>query len=304
MICRICLMSLCAVALAQETATKPTFTARELFYNAQASTAAAPKAAAAPHHAKHNTEIAKTTKPAPKPTSPETPQQAPPTTVAANAPERLPGGAQIIRASATSSQPLGMKYSILESSDGSNEMHEVAPDTVFHSGDHIRFNVQSNSDGYLYILARGSSGTWQVLFPSEAVGGGSNRVQGFQSYTMPPGHQFTFDEQAGAEKVFLILSREPVPDLENLMYSLKNGKAAPVNEPSAPKASSPKQLVASLSIDDSMVGRLRETYSRDLIIEKVDANTPGDRKEEAVYVVNPKGSPDSHVVADLLLVHQ
>jgi len=48
----------------------------------------------------------------------------------------------------------------------------------------------------------------------------------------------------------------------------------------------------------------RDAWSRDLIIEKVDPNTNGDKKETAVYVVNPTGSADSRVVADLHLVHQ
>jgi hypothetical protein len=65
--------------------------------------------------------------------------------------------------------------------------------------------------------------------------------------------------------------------------------------------------VASLNIDDSTVDRLRTTYSRDLIIERVDDKTPADKsdkQENAVYVVNPSGSSDSRVVADLKLVHQ
>jgi hypothetical protein len=45
-------------------------------------------------------------------------------------------------------------------------------------------------------------------------------------------------------------------------------------------------------------------HSRDLKIEKVDEQTPGEKKETAVYVVNPSGSADSRVVADLLLVHR
>ena len=49
---------------------------------------------------------------------------------------------------------------------------------------------------------------------------------------------------------------------------------------------------------------MRNAYGRDLIIEKVDPSTPGDKKETAVYVVNPTGSADSHLVADLHLVHQ
>ena len=58
------------------------------------------------------------------------------------------------------------------------------------------------------------------------------------------------------------------------------------------------------NISNSAVDRMRNAYGRDLIIEKVDPNTPGDKKETAVYVVNPTGSADSRVVADLHLVHQ
>jgi hypothetical protein len=58
------------------------------------------------------------------------------------------------------------------------------------------------------------------------------------------------------------------------------------------------------AISNSAVNRMRESYSRDLIVEKVDPATPGDKKETAVYVVNPTGSADSRVVADLHLVHQ
>jgi hypothetical protein len=49
---------------------------------------------------------------------------------------------------------------------------------------------------------------------------------------------------------------------------------------------------------------MRSDYSRDLIVEKVDPATPGDKKETAVYVVNATGSDDARVVADLHLVHQ
>ena len=52
------------------------------------------------------------------------------------------------------------------------------------------------------------------------------------------------------------------------------------------------------------MGRLHETYSRDLVIERVGDDTHADTKEKAVYVVNPTGSPDSALVADLHLVHQ
>ena len=201
--------------------------------------------------------------------------------------------------SPSTEKPLGLRYSFLRNAGG-DEYREVDPDTVFHSGDRIRVAVQSNGEGYLYIVMKGASGTWKVLFPSAEVADGSNRVAaGRQTLIPPPPDRFAFDEQAGEERLFIVLSRQPEPSLEKLIYSL--GSASPAaNEP-------PKQLLsASLApVDDALVGRLRnQVYARDLIFEKVDDATPGDKKEKAVYVVSPTGSPESRLVADVTLKHQ
>lgn len=201
--------------------------------------------------------------------------------------------------SPSTEKPLGLRYSFLRNAGG-DEYREVDPDTVFHSGDRIRVAVQSNGEGYLYIVMKGASGTWKVLFPSAEVADGSNRVAaGRQTLIPPPPDRFAFDEQAGEERLFIVLSRQPEPSLEKLIYSL--GSASPAaNEP-------PKQLLsASLApVDDALVGRLRnQVYARDLIFEKVDDATPGDKKEKAVYVVNPTGSPESRLVADVTLKHR
>jgi hypothetical protein len=201
--------------------------------------------------------------------------------------------------SPSTEKPLGLRYSFLRNAGG-DEYREVSPDTVFHSGDRIRVAVQSNGEGYLYIVMKGASGTWKVLFPSAEVADGSNRVAaGRQTLIPPPPDRFAFDEQAGEERLFIVLSRQPEPSLEKLIYSL--GSAGPAaNEP-------PKQLLsASLApVDDALVGRLRnQVYARDLIFEKVDDATPGDKKEKAVYVVNPTGSPESRLVADVTLKHR
>jgi hypothetical protein len=220
----------------------------------------------------------------------------------------LPGGGRVMPATATApaptaGTPLGLKYSILKLVNG--DMTEVAPDSVFHAGDRIRFNVETNGPGYLYIVSQGSSGTWKPMFPSSEVDQGSNRVEGFHAYAMPPKTRFYFDEQAGEEKVFIVFSREPEQDLEKIVYSLQGAQAKPVSQPAEPApAPSGQVLMASAAIDNSTVGHLREVYARDLIVEKITEDTPGDRKEKAVYVVNPSGSGDSRVVADLTLVHK
>jgi hypothetical protein len=274
-------------------------TAREIYYTPQASAAHRP---AAPS----NAAAASKSRPAPERLNAEarTPARSNPQA----APLNLPGGASITMASA--GPPLGLKYTIIKRS-GSQVM-EVPADTTFHARDGIQLKVETNVPGYLYIVNKGSSGTWKPMFPAPEIESGNNHVNGFQPVTLPsPDHQMTMDQQPGTENLFIVFSREPVPDFEELIYSLrdKSAPARPQSAPSRPQATPPRDRVvmARVDIDDATVGRLRRVYSRDLIIDKVTTDTPPDttaRKEDAVYVVNPNGSADARLVADLPLKHQ
>ena len=183
-------------------------------------------------------------------------------------------------------------------------MTPVAPDTVFHAHDSIQFSIETNGPGYLYIVGRGSSGKWMPMFPSAEIANGDNHVEGFHNYTFPEGYRFSFDEQVGAERLFLILSRDPKPDFEQLVYSLQ-GRTTPASEPAQPAAQPQhKMLMASASIDDPTIDKMRTVYARDLVIEKVGDQPSSDSKEKATFVVNASGAPDSCVVADLTLAHR
>jgi hypothetical protein len=192
--------------------------------------------------------------------------------------------------------PLGLRYAMLKR-DASGNYIEVDPDTTFRSGDRIRIQVDANTSGYLYVVTQGSSGNWTLLFPSKEVAGGSNHVQKGESRQIPPGDrgQFVFDEQSGAEKLFIVLSRQPEPDLDKLIYAVGGSKGA-----------SDHPLVAQATLNDNVVNRLRQVASRDLVFEKVDSassETSG-KTENAVYVANPSKAPDARLVTDLVLNHK
>jgi hypothetical protein len=315
-------VAIAAACLNAQPAAKPKeLTARELFYVAAEGPKAAPqklpaaKAAPAKPPAKAPVQVAvKPPRPAPTLT-PGTPavgapvRTAPPTTPAS------PDGTAIITASApmrrtapapASGPPLGLRYTITKLIDG--QMTEVSPDTVFRSGDRIKITISTNVPGYLYIVNQGSSGTWKPIFPSPEVEDGNNRVDGFRDYAMPPKSRIVFDSQAGTEKLFVILSREPEPDFEQLIYSLQAPRTTPTAAPpSETPAKAPTRTMIAANISNDLVGRMRNVYARDLVIEKVDDDAPsagGGKREKAVYVVNPSGSADSRVVADISLVHQ
>ncbi|HKX00282.1 MAG TPA: DUF4384 domain-containing protein [Bryobacteraceae bacterium] len=262
-------------------------TARELFYAAVDTPApAAPKASKSKARpARH------------KPAAPAAEEAARQTAPAEGPSQSLP----VIQAAYRPSGPrpaLGLRYTILKrTADG---QVETSADAVFHAGDRIRLAVEANDSGYLYVVNRGSSGTWKLLFPSTEIKDGDNRIERRVRYEIPSGYTFTFDEQQGEEKLFIVFSRQPETDLEKLIYSL--GQPNPAKE--KPAVEKPKMLLASAAFSDDLISKLRNVYARDLIVEKVDDEQPGPKKETAVYAVNPSGSEDSRVVADITLKHQ
>jgi hypothetical protein len=185
----------------------------------------------------------------------------------------------------SASVPLGLRYAVLKR-DANGQYNEVDPDTSFRSGDRIRLHVDANTSGYLYVVMQGSSGTWKLLFPSAEVAGGSNLVRKGESRQIPSGDrgQFVFDEQAGNEKLFIVLTRQPEPDLDKLIYSM-GGK--------------PESLISQATVRDDVVSKLRaQVASRDLVFEKSDSS------ENAAYVVNPSTAPDARLVVDVALKHK
>lgn len=211
----------------------------------------------------------------------------------------LPGGGHIVNVSA--GPPTGITYTLQK--EVGDAMVDVSPDAVFHEGDRIALVVQTNHAGYLYIGNKGPTGEWTPLFPAPEIENGDNRVRAFHKYILPPGYRIKFDQQTGVEDVFILFSREPVPDFEKLLYTEQGGSKAAGK--SGGDKSPPKPIkVAKADLPGSMVDRLRDAYTRDLVLEKIDDEKPGDHKEKAVYIVNPTGNSDSHVWADLRLVHK
>lgn len=216
------------------------------------------------------------------------------------------GEAQVIQAALEPEAiPLGLRYSFLKQ-QGSGTA-EVDTATAFRSGERIRLTIESNDSAYLYLVLKGSSGRWSVLFPSSEIAGGDNHIEPGHRYTIPAQHWFAFDEQVGEEKLFILLSRQPQEDIEGLIYSLQE---APATQPAAQPAETPKPeekllLAQALPIEDELIGRLRQTvYARDLVFEKVDDAASGGQGEKAVYIVNRTGDDDSRVVADVTLIHK
>lgn len=193
--------------------------------------------------------------------------------------------------------PLGLRYTLLQQLN-TGQTEEVLPDSTFRAGDSIRISVMANEPGYLYVVQRGSTGAWNVLFPQPGTSE-VNRVQAGRNYEIPggEGEYFTFDEHAGQEKIYVLLSREAVKDLDNLVLQVKQGQ-----QPGGP------EMVASGEPDRIMQNLKKGLDTRDLVFTQVNDASAGQAAsgEKAVYVVNKASSqkPDSEIVIDMTLNHR
>lgn len=104
-----------------------------------------------------------------------------------------------------------VKATVLLTRDGNTE--QVLPSYEFKSGDRIKLVYTTNIDCYVYWLSEGSTGDHFMLFPNEKVGM-ENWVKKNEENTIPVKGQFKFDENAGTEKILLVMAPERIPELD------------------------------------------------------------------------------------------
>lgn len=208
-----------------------------------------------------------------------------------------------------SDQQIGLRYSLLLR-DAAGKYEETSPKAIFHSGDHIRLSVMANQPGYLYVIEQGSTGSWSPIFPAAGSAQEVNRIEQGRVYQIPNGNgAFQFDQNAGQEKLFIVLSRQPIQDFDSTIQGLRRpaGDMPAQQAPAQPGSSTVYE--ASNRIPDELVQRFA---SRDLSLvqeQQVDDSPKGSNSgsaERAVYVVS-KGAPAGsapQVVASVTLRHE
>lgn len=91
------------------------------------------------------------------------------------------------------------------------------PSREFYKGDHVRVLLETNVDGYLYIFNTTNDGQPVMIYPDPALDEGGNYIQAHVPFEIPAStaveerlRWFTFDQNAGAEKMYFVFSREPL----------------------------------------------------------------------------------------------
>lgn len=98
--------------------------------------------------------------------------------------------------------------------DGKNST--VLPDHVFKSGDRVKLRYTTSADGYVYWLAKMSSGKYAVLYPTPKTGM-DNKIKRNTEYTVPVKGSFRFDDKPGTESLLLVFGLDKIPELEEVV---------------------------------------------------------------------------------------
>ena len=175
-------------------------------------------------------------------------------------------------------QATALKTTMLLKRDGATST--VLPTHEFKSGDSVKLVFTPNIDGYVYWLAKGSSGTYSILFPSKADT--DNAVQRNQEYTVPSKGAFRFDATPGNEELLCILSAEKLPDMDK---AIAEADTAQIN------AQRSTQLA---KLEEKNTSSKRTT--RDLVFEDEDEGDVNTKQQVA-----PKGEP---FAAHYVLTHK
>jgi hypothetical protein len=91
------------------------------------------------------------------------------------------------------------------------------PSHEFHKGDHVRVLIETNTDGYLYVFNTTDNGQPMMLYPDPELDEAGNYFQAHVPFEIPSSvaaeerlRWLTFDEHAGAEKLYFVFTREPL----------------------------------------------------------------------------------------------
>jgi hypothetical protein len=99
----------------------------------------------------------------------------------------------------------------LEKKAPDGKITPVGSDHVFDQGDTVHFKVQSDFDGFIYVMDQGTSGKFASVYPS-AEAGSNNRVAQGQMFSIPSIDEswFEISGPAGFDVLYFLLSPESI----------------------------------------------------------------------------------------------
>ena len=187
------------------------------------------------------------------------------------------------------SHDLGLRYAIVQAGPDRRMTDEVDPEKEFVSGERFALRLESNDDAFLYVY---SDTTGEMLFPNAAE---ANKIRAGTPVIIPGrcanGEMddcFQFDNAPGTERLMVVLSSAPEPDLERVLKGMSGQK----------RDAAPKLLATNMSrMKDEM-----KLESRGIVRGSTRKAAGGE--ENAVYIVQTGAAARPRVITEIVLRHK
>lgn len=138
---------------------------------------------------------------------------------------------------ATSGMDRILQYGIIVQKEGDKLSQGMAVNgqPIFASTDRVRLVFSSPQAGYLYIVNEGPASTlpqpvFNSLFPSPSTNQGSALLSPSRELTIPEHSAFVFDK-TGIERMWLVWSKETIPEMEALKKWVNQQDRGSVGDP-------------------------------------------------------------------------
>ncbi len=189
----------------------------------------------------------------------------------------------------------------------------VDPNRVFRSGDRVRVLLETNVDGYLYIFNTTDGGKPVMIYPSAELDEGGNYIQSHIPFEIPSSvadqerlRWLTFDKYSGAERLYFVFTREPLPAVPTEDDLLNFCREKESNCPIQPSADMWSKI-QSESSTQLQVARSQE-YGKAQTSGEVEASTRGlglskDDPEPSLVMMTASANTGI-LVAVLELIHK
>jgi hypothetical protein len=114
-------------------------------------------------------------------------------------------------------QAIGLGYTLF-TRDANGRSVRVEPGHEFHSGDRVRISLEPSVDGYLYVFHTEGAGQPEMIYPDARLDSGENWIEAHVPMEVPSSeqaderyHWFVFDNNPATERLYVVVTRQPLP---------------------------------------------------------------------------------------------